>query len=949
MTTPELHVPSATYRLQFNKDFTFRDARDLVPYLSALGITHIYASPYFKAAPGSSHGYDICDHNELNPELGTAEDFEALVATLRAHRMGQIVDFVPNHMGIVSVCNGWWQDVLENGPSSVFAPHFDIDWNPVKEELEGKVLLPILGDQFGRVLERGEFRLEFAGGAFFVRYFETRLPVAPRSYSHVLRPALEIFISLGASAEHQHELQSIMTALEHLPDRTETDPAKVVERMREKEIIKRRLVRRCDECPEMLKAINEAMRRIEGEPGNPRSFDAFDAMLSAQIYRLSYWRVAAEEINYRRFFDVNTLAAIRMELPGVFEAAHQLVFDLIARDAIHGLRIDHVDGLCYPGDYLRNLQRCVRKLTGRHDSPRPLYLVVEKILIGDERLPASWPVHGTTGYDFTNEVAGLFVDPLAEASITDSYRKFLGELLPFSEVVHRSKVQVMHLSLASEMNMLGHMLQRLAEKNRWYRDFTLNALTDAIREVIAGFPVYRTYVAPNENPSPADRDSIMRAVRMAKRRNPGIERSVFDFLSEILFGHFPENLDETGREEHMRFVLKFQQCTGPIMAKGLEDTAFYIFNRLAALNEVGGEPQRFGYSAQSFHHRCKERLLNYPHGMLATSTHDTKRGEDVRMRIAAISELSEAWRKCLRRWSNLNHRAKRPIEEALSPDPNEEYLLYQTLLGTWPWNSSDRPHHSEYVKRIQEYMIKAIKEAKINSSWIQPQEDWEEGVSQFVERILQRGANRFIKSLEPLAEQVAQLGMVGSLSQTVLKCSAPGVPDFFQGSETWDLRLVDPDNRRPVDYDALRNMQASLGSADPGKLFTSWRDGRIKLYLIQKLLRFRSTHRELFQSGAYVPLNTAGRHANSCVAFARHSNGGILVVAVARLTRTVGFPPVGDLWADTRIPVPPDLRRSFTDLFTGKEFPVADTLMLADVFATLPVAALWSGSVSEQP
>jgi (1->4)-alpha-D-glucan 1-alpha-D-glucosylmutase len=883
----------------------------------------------------------------LNPELGTAEDFEALVATLREHGMGQIVDFVPNHMGIASVCNGWWQDILENGPSSVFAPHFDIDWNPVKEELKGKVLLPILGDQFGRVLERGEFRLEFAGGAFFVRYFETRLPLAPRSYSHVLRPALEILIALGGPAEHQHELQSIMTALEHLPDRTETDPAKVAERMREKEIIKRRLVRRCDECPTMLSAINEAMRRIEGEPGNPRSFDAFDAMLSAQIYRLSYWRVAAEEINYRRFFDINTLVAIRMELPEVFEAAHQLVFDLIGRDAIHGLRIDHVDGLCYPGDYLRNLQRCVRKLTGRQDSPRPLYLIVEKILIGDERLPANWPVHGTTGYDFTNEVAGLFVDPTAEASITDSYRKFLGELLPFSEIIHRSKVQTMHLSLASEMNMLGHMLQRLAEKNRWYRDFTLNALTDAIREVIACFPVYRTYVAPNENPSPADRDAIVRAVRMAKRRNPGIERSVFDFLRETLFGHFPENLDEIGREEHMRFVLKFQQCTGPIMAKGLEDTAFYIFNRLVALNEVGGEPQRFGCSIDSFHRRCEERLQDYPHAMLATSTHDTKRGEDVRMRIAAISELSEVWRKSLRRWSNLNHRAKRPIEDALSPAPNEEYLLYQTLLGTWPWSSADRPHHSEYVKRIQEYMIKAIKEAKINSSWIQPQEDWEEGVCQFVERILQRGPNRFIKSLEPLAEQVAQLGMVNSLSQTVLKCSAPGVPDFFQGSETWDLRLVDPDNRRPVDYDSLRNMQAALSNADPNKLFTNWRDGRIKLYLIQKLLKFRSTHRELFQSGAYIPLNTPGQHSNSCVAFARHSNGEILVVAVARLTRNVGFPPVSGLWRDTKISLPSDLRGSLTDLFTGKEFPAADSLMLTDVFAALPVAALWSGSVPE--
>jgi (1->4)-alpha-D-glucan 1-alpha-D-glucosylmutase len=943
MTTNDLHVPSATYRLQFNRDFTFRDACKLVPYLSAVGITHIYASPFFKATPGTTHGYDISSHNELNPDLGTPEDFDALVSTLREYGMGQIVDFVPNHMGIALGSNAWWQDVLENGPSSEFAPYFDIDWNPVKEELEGKVLLPILGDQFGRVLERGEFKLEFEAGACFVRYFETRLPLAPRSYSHVLKPALEVLISLGAPSEHQHELQSIMTALEHLPDRTETDPGKIAERMREKEIIKRRLVRRCDECPAMLQAIKEAMRTIEGTPGNPRSFDAFDQLLSAQVYRLSYWRVAAEEINYRRFFDVNTLAAIRMELPEVFEAAHRLVFDLISRGAIHGLRIDHVDGLCFPGDYLRNLQRCVRKLTGRHDTDRPLYLLVEKILIGEERLPATWPVHGTTGYDFTNEVAGLFVDPSAESSMTDSYRKFLGDLLPFSEIVHRSKCLAMNLSLASEMNMLGHMLQRLAEKNRWYRDFTLNALTDAIQEVIACFPVYRTYVTPHEEPSPADRDAIMRAVRMAKRRNPGIEHSVFDFLSGTLFGHFPENLDEEGREEHMRFVLKFQQCTGPIMAKGLEDTAFYIYNRLVALNEVGGEPQVFGHTPESFHRRCRDRLRDFPFAMLATATHDTKRGEDVRMRIAAISELPDLWRKNLRRWHNLNHRAKRSIEDALSPDLNEEYLIYQTLLGTWTGGFTDRAEHSAYLERIQEYMIKAIKEAKINSSWIQPQEDWEGGVRQFLEKILRRGPNRFVASFEPMAEQVAQLGMVNSLSQTVLKCTVPGVPDFYQGSEAWDLRLVDPDNRRPVDYDSLRRKKESSSDADPAELFANWRDGRIKLYIIQKLLKFRAAHRALFESGDYNPVATLGAHAGSSLVFTRSLNGGVLMVAVARLTRKVGFPPISDCWEDTGISVPSAHMRSFTDILTGKQIPSADSIMLADVFSTLPVAVLWSG------
>jgi len=694
----------------------------------------------------------------------------------------------------------------------------------------------------------------------------------------------------------------------------------------------------------MRTSIEEAMRKIEGQVGQPRSFDAFDTMLSAQVYRLSYWRVAAEEINYRRFFDVNSLAAIRMELPEVFDATHRLVFDLIARGAIHGLRIDHVDGLCYPAEYLQNLQRCVRKITGRDDCDRPLYLLVEKILIGDERLPKNWPVHGTTGYDFTNEVVGLAVDPSAESSITDSYRKFLGDPLHFSQIVHRSKVQAMRLSLASEMNMLGHMLQRLAEKNRWYRDFTLNALTDAIGEVMACFPVYRAYVSPHQSPSDADRESILRAVRMAKRRNPGMEHSVFDFLSGILFGQFPENLDEAGRDEHMRFVLKFQQCTGPIMAKGLEDTTFYIYNRLVALNEVGGEPQRFGLSIESFHQKCQARLREFPHAMLATTTHDTKRGEDVRMRIAAISEVPDLWRKNLRRWRTLNLRAKRPIEDTLCPDPNEEYLLYQTLLGTWPEKIADRTSHNQYVRRIQAYMTKALKEAKVNTSWIQPQEEWENGVCQFVERILRRGPNRFVESLALMSEQIAQLGMVNSLAQTVLKCTVPGVPDFYQGSETWDYRLVDPDNRRPVDYDTLRKQRSNLNDASPGELFASWRDGRIKLYLIQKLLRFRSARGALFESAEFRPLATAGTHANSCLAFARTFEDDMLIVAVPRLTRRVGFPPVGECWSDTRILLPPGKEFDFTDILTDRTFAEADAFTLADLFSVIPCAALWSGA-----
>src|SRR6202453_2069849 len=785
------NIPAATYRLQFNKDFTFRQARELVPYLHRLGISHVYASPYFQAGPQSVHGYDIADHNVLSPEIGTREDYDALVGELHSHGMGQIVDFVPNHMGIGPTVNTWWMDVLENGPASAFASYFDIDWHPLKSDLENKVLLPILGDQYGRVLERGEFSLDFENGAFFLRYFEAKLPLAPRSYGKLLKSGLEKLKATGEPGNFQDELQSIMTALEHLPERTDSGPEKITERAREKEIITRRLVRLCEECPPLPRAIGEAMHAISGDVGNPRSFDALDELVNMQPYRLSYWRVASEEINYRRFFDINNLAAIRMELPAVFEATHRFIFELIEKGAINGLRIDHVDGLWLPRDYLEKLQRRTAKALGTPEGSNPLYLLVEKILLGEEHLREDWPVHGTTGYDFVNEVTGLFIDSAAEKAFTETYEKFIDDELHFDEIAWHKKRLVMRLSLASEINMLAHMLDRLSEKNRWYRDFTLNALTQALREIIACFPVYRAYVAPGEEPSVADREAVLRAVRLAKRRNPGIERSIFNFIGEILLMKFPENIDDAAREDHIRFVMKLQQCAGPVMAKGVEDTAFYIYHRLVALNEVGGEPGRFGITPADFFAKSAVRLKEHPHAMLATTTHDTKRSEDTRARLAAISEFPALWRKSLRRWQGRNSRLKRGIEGESAPDANEEYLLYQTLLGTWPLEPLTPATRPVYVQRIQEYMIKALKEAKVNTSWIQPNEDWEEAVRNFVSEILKERSNRFLKAFEPFAEHVAQVGMINSLSQLVLKCTVPGVPDFYQGCELWDFSLVD--------------------------------------------------------------------------------------------------------------------------------------------------------------
>ncbi|MGH8100499.1 MAG: malto-oligosyltrehalose synthase, partial [Chthoniobacterales bacterium] len=669
-------IPTATYRLQFNRQFTFAQAREIVPYLRELGVSDVYASPYFQARADSMHGYDITDHNKLNAVIGSRADYDALIAELRGHGMGQLLDFVPNHMGISEPLNSWWMDVLENGPGSVYTPYFDIDWRPLKSELRDKVLLPILTDQYGRVLERGELRVHFEEGAFYLSYYDRRLPLAPGTYRYILEIALENLAEYKEEAFYA-ELQSILTALEYLPKRTETDPDRIAERAREKEIIKRRLERRCTEAPQVQKAIEKALGQINGRPGDARSFDALDELLNAQSYRLAFWRVAAEEINYRRFFDVNDLAAIRMEVPEVFEATHQLLLDLVRTGAVTGLRIDHPDGLYLPQEYFEKLQRRCAQAIGvpLPRDGRAIYLALEKILTGTEPLRKDWPVHGTTGYDFTSQVTQLLVDSSAETAITKTFHRFIGHSLHFGHLVYAKKLLVMKLALANDVDVLGSMVDRLSEQNRWFRDFTLEALARTVRETIACFPVYRTYLAPGQPLSEEDRHVIERAFAAAKRRNPAIEESIFNFLRDILLFRFPENLDEAARQAHTHFVLKFQQTTAPVMAKGVEDTVFYIYNRLSALNEVGGEPQQFGLSVEAFHERNLDRQRQWPATLLATSTHDTKRSEDVRARIAAISEVHDLWRRSLQRWRTVNRRWKKTVNETEAPDGNEEYLL----------------------------------------------------------------------------------------------------------------------------------------------------------------------------------------------------------------------------------------------------------------------------------
>ena len=940
-------IPGCTYRLQFNRWFTFSQAREIMPYLHALGVTDVYASPYSQASAESLHGYDITDHNKLNAAIGSRADYDSWIEELHAHSMGQVLDFVPNHVGIAESLNAWWMDVLENGPSSRYAPYFDIDWHPLKFDLRDKVLLPILSDQYGRVLERGELQLRFEEGTFYLLYGERRLPIAPGTYRYVLQIALENL------AEHKEEdfyaeLQSILTALEYLPKRTETDPKRIAERIREKEVIKRRLERRCAEAPQVQRAIEKALAQINGKPGDPRSFDALDELLNAQSYRLAFWRVAAEEINYRRFFDVNDLAAIRVELPKVFDAVHRLALDLVSAGAVTGLRIDHPDGLYLPREYFEKLQqRCAKALgIGLPQDGRAIYMLAEKILTASEALRKDWLMHGTTGYDFANQVTQLLVDSSAETEITKTFHRFIGHSMPFGHLLYAKKLQVMKLALANDVDVLSNMLDRLSEQNRWYRDFTLESLSRAVRETIACFPVYRTYLTPGQPVSEEDRQIVERAITAAKRRNPAMEESIFNFLRDVLLFRFPPNLDDAGRTAHTHFVLKFQQTTGPVMAKGLEDTVFYIYNRLAALNEVGGEPQQFGLTAEAFHERNIDRQRNWPATLLATSTHDTKRSEDVRARMVAISEIPELWRRSLQRWRVANHRWKGTINDVEAPDANEEYLLYQTLLGTWPIEANGEPQPAatpEYIERIQRYMAKALHEAKINTSWIQPNEEWDAAMRDFVANILDSSPrNKFLPIFLPVAQEIARLGAINSLTQTLLKLTSPGVPDVYQGNEIWDYSLVDPDNRRPVDYNRRREMLETLSTATPHELIQTWPDGRIKMFLTQRVLRFHREHADLFQHGEYLPLRASGTFAECCVSFTRQLADKWIVVIVPRLSSRVGFPPIGEAWKDTAIELPEALPVAQAhDLFTCRPVPLQDRqVKLADPLSIVPFAVI---------
>jgi (1->4)-alpha-D-glucan 1-alpha-D-glucosylmutase len=941
-------TPLSTYRLQFNARFTFTDASQIVPYLDELGIGDCYASSYLAAVPGSPHGYDVADPTRLNPDLGADEDYWGWIDALRSRGMGHVLDLVPNHMGIAKSANPWWLDVLENGPSSRFARFFDIEWHPVKDELADKLLIPILGDQYGAVLERQELQLAYANGAFVIKYYDDTLPVAPDTYGIILQDELGPWLA-SHPGDHGDELQSILTASEHLPPRSSRDPEAIALRAREKEIVKRRLAALAV-SPEVDALIRTCLRRFNGIAGQPRSFDRLDGLLNAQSYRLAHWRVASEEINYRRFFDVNQLAALRMEDPAVFAEVHRFVFELIRRGAATGLRIDHVDGLFAPGDYLQRLQ-------SQLSSDATFYIVVEKILGRDEELSSDWPVHGTTGYEFAAVVNNLFVDRRNERALDDIYRRFVRQSLPFDDLVYRSKKRVLHETMSGDINSLGHQLNRFSERNRHFRDFTLYSLISTLKEVIACFPVYRTYVGadgPDQTVSDHDRRYIDQAVQSAKQRTPAVTALVFDFIERLLLKQTRITSSEEC-EARAKFIGKFQQITSPVAAKGLEDTALYIYNRLLSLNEVGADPMTFGMEPAAVHQWMIQRQQQWPAALSATSTHDTKRGEDVRARLNVLSELPGAWKGTVARWRALNRRFKSEVNGVLAPDGNVEYHLYQTLVGAWPFGH-DAASDPCFRERIAAYMMKALREAKVHTSWLSPDEEYERAVTRFVDAVLdRRRSNPFLASFLPFQARVAELGIYNSLAQLVIKVTAPGVPDFYQGTELWDLNLVDPDNRRPVDYTSRQQMLASLGT-DPDilDLLEHRTDGRIKMFVMARALAARAEWRDVYEQGAYVPLTTSGAGRDSLFAFARVGAGSsCAITCVPRLFGSLmpdaSGPPVGrGIWNGTRVELPSgrvDPKAALRDVFTGAELHAEQvdgrwTLPAAALFERLPVSLL---------
>jgi (1->4)-alpha-D-glucan 1-alpha-D-glucosylmutase len=942
---------SATYRLQFNKDFTFRDATKLLDYFAELGITHIYASPILRSRAGSGHGYDVVDPTRLNPELGTEADFFTLQAELRNRGMGLVLDIVPNHMSASSE-NCWWMDVLEHGPESAYASYFDVDWHPPSRSLDSKILLPVLGRPFAEVLENGEFKLILSEGRLFLQYFDSMFPLASKTYSGILGKNIDkLRGKLGEESTAYQEYSGIVAAFAALPSPGTLKPDEVGEKRLRFDGLRERLRQLVNANADVEAFLRERLHEFIGERGDPASFSPLDRLLAEQFYVLSYWQNVNEEINYRRFFTITDLVGVRVEDPLVFEATHGLITRMAAQPPVDGLRIDHIDGLRDPLAYLNRLREQLGKDPAFENS-REIFLFVEKILGRTERLPREWPVSGTTGYDFLNALNSVFVDPKGAKCIEEIYDRFVGKKLTYADLLYQKKKLVMSTLLGVEMRSLGHQLSLLAAKDRYARDLSRSDLMQALFETTAHVRVYRTYIR-NLEVAREDAKVIERAIEEARTRKFYLQPTHFDFIGDVLLVKNRPHLLPDQREARLNFVMRWQQFTGPLMAKAFEDTLLYVYNPLVSLNEVGGEPRPSVAVSEPFSHFIADRRKHWPNSMNATTTHDTKRAEDVRARINVLSEIPGQWKERLEQWAKLSAKYKTQLNGQPVPDRNEEIFLYQTLLGMWP---TDRNEHNSLVDRLQAYAIKATREAMVHTRWTLPNTAHENALKKFVTSILKPApTNPFLREFTAFQQSIAYSGMVNGLSQALLKSISPGIPDFYQGSELWDLRLVDPDNRQPVDFTKRSSMLAELKTHPESRAFLTdqlmghWQDGRIKLYAIWKALNFRREQPELFSKGDFLQLDATGPNAEHVLAILRrHKREWALFVAprwLARAQETQMGQDPDTLWSETRIRLPDAAPQFWDNIFTGENLSTAKaqgSLAIGEMLLHFPVALLGS-------
>jgi (1->4)-alpha-D-glucan 1-alpha-D-glucosylmutase len=946
----ERRIPLATYRLQLNQQFRFEDARKLVPYLCRLGISDLYASPILKARRGSRHGYDVTDPSRLNPELGSEADFEALVQKLKGHGMGLLLDIVPNHMA-ASTENPWWVDLLENGLCSPYATFFDIDWAAAGN----KVILPLLDSPYRQGLENQQFTLILDEAGLFVRYQDYRLPLDIKSYRlvfcHRMGTLKEV---MGARHPDLEQVSRLVDTLEHLTPCSDPTPQESSRRHHERQSAKEAFRLIVSGTPQVKTWLLGNIALFNGCQRSPEGFELMHNLLEQQAYRLSFWQTAREHLNYRRFFDVSDLIGLRVEEADVFQASHALILRLVREGKVIGLRIDHIDGLSDPMQYLSRLQQHIAPEVGEAGEPCHFYIVVEKILSRDEALLPDWPVSGTTGYDFANTLNALFVDGRGASALDDIYFRFTGSQAAFSDVVYEKKKQVIAELFPGEVRALGRYLADLARQEEGTVKLSTEELTGALSEVTACLPVYRTYTRTLEV-SPRDQGYLKHAVAEARRQHQEIATAAIDFLQRILTLDFPHHITAEQKETWLHFVLRWQQLTGAIMAKGFEDTALYGYSRLLSLNEVGGDPSASSLSASDFHRLNLARLERWPHTMNATSTHDTKRSQDVRARINVLSEIPEQWEAHLIQWRQWIAPKKTTVNGILVPEPDTEMLIYQTLIGAWPLDEEEMP---EFKKRLKAYLVKAVREAKVKTNWLSPNLDCESALVTFLDSILGTSPrNRFLRDLLPFEQKIAYYGMLNSLAQVLLKTACPGVPDFYQGAELWDFSLVDPDNRRPVDFAQRNTLLADLIRKEAQgqkslaqEVLSSWQDGRVKLYVTFKALNTRSAYVDVFQDGQYLPLEVAGGKQERVVSFARRRGRTWVLVTVPRLLARLvvpGTPPLGkQVWGDDLLLLPDEAPESWRNVFTGESLKISTTkkrgLPLSDMLSIFPVALLVS-------